>query len=93
MDKIRSTNRFIISIHHIIVCVAGNSQGKHQPEGILGKLDDYLVQKFQGGRTIEFDVPAGVTSFRQLGKIKALMMSLIFTFSNTTRVNSAFRAF
>lgn len=50
------------------VCFAGNAQGKHQPEGILGELDDYLLQAFQEGRKIEFAVPAGVSSPPLLGK-------------------------
>ena len=35
----------------------GNSQGKHQPEGLLGKLDDYLLQPLQEGQKIDFSIP------------------------------------
>ena len=35
----------------------GNSQGKHQPEGLLGKLDDYLLQPLLEGQKIDFSIP------------------------------------
>ncbi|XP_032237149.1 uncharacterized protein LOC116618019 [Nematostella vectensis] len=34
--------------------IVGNSQGKHQPEGTLGKLDDFLLERLQNDASIKF---------------------------------------
>ena len=35
----------------------GNAQGKHQPEGLLGELEDYLLKRLHGEQDIIFSIP------------------------------------
>ncbi|PFX19399.1 hypothetical protein AWC38_SpisGene16185 [Stylophora pistillata] len=37
--------------------IKGNAQGKYQKDGLLGLLDDYLIQPFQNGNPIIINVP------------------------------------
>ena len=43
--------------------IKGNAQGKFQREGLLGPLDDYLVQPLQSGRPLEINVTKAETNF------------------------------
>ena len=48
--------------------IQGNAQGKFQREGLLGPLDDYLVQPLQSGRPLEINVTKAETNLSLGGK-------------------------
>ena len=50
--------------------IKGNAQGKEQEEGILGPLDQYLLQPFNEGKHFNIRIPVATVTTRFIGKEK-----------------------
>ena len=48
--------------------IKGNAQGKYQKDGLLGPLDDYLIQPLQNGNPIIINVPESRLNMSLIGK-------------------------
>ncbi|KAK2561129.1 hypothetical protein P5673_016270 [Acropora cervicornis] len=50
--------------------IKGNSQGKEQEEGILGPLDQYLLQPFNEGKHFNIRIPVATVNTRFIDKLQ-----------------------
>ena len=48
--------------------INGNVQGKEQKEGILGPIDQYLLEPFNEGNHFNISIPAATQTTKFIGK-------------------------